>query len=70
MNEQIIAMAEEAGCRINKNGAVWWPYDAPKFFEKFASLVAAHERERCLNCYSPDDTVSDYQDKIRNRGTA
>jgi len=23
------------------------------------------ERERCLTCYSPDDTVVDYQDKIR-----
>ncbi len=23
------------------------------------------ERERCLNCYSPDDTVHDYQAKIR-----
>lgn len=33
-----------------------------------ASALAAAvlaERERILNCYSPDDTVNDYQDKIR-----
>jgi hypothetical protein len=36
--------------------------------EYFAALVAAHEREECLNCYSPDDTATDWADKIRARG--
>jgi hypothetical protein len=27
------------------------------------------ERERCINCYSPDDTVHDYWDKI-GKGTS
>jgi hypothetical protein len=26
------------------------------------------EREACLNCYSPDDTATDWADKIRARG--
>jgi hypothetical protein len=37
-------------------------------FKRFAALVAAHEREACLNCYSPDDTATDWADKIRARG--
>jgi hypothetical protein len=36
--------------------------------QRFAELVAAHEREGCLNCYSPDDTATDWADKIRARG--
>ena len=28
------------------------------------------EREACLNCYSPDDTATDWADKIRARGQA
>jgi hypothetical protein len=35
--------------------------------ERFAKLVAQHEREACLNCYSPDDTATDWADKIRAR---
>lgn len=29
--------------------------------------VAAKEREACLACYSPDDTATDWADKIRAR---
>ena len=29
---------------------------------------ATAEREACLNCYSPDDTATDWADKIRARG--
>jgi hypothetical protein len=32
-------------------------------WEVFQAAVAI-ERDRCLKCYSPDDTVTDYQDKI------
>jgi len=28
------------------------------------------EREACLNCYSPDDTATDWADKIRARGNS
>ena len=35
--------------------------------EAFAALVAAAEREACLKCYSPDDTATDWADKIRAR---
>lgn len=35
--------------------------------QRAAAAVLA-ERERCLRCYSPDDTATDYQDKIR-KGT-
>ena len=41
---------------------------------RFAALVAAaaveREREACLRCYSPDDTATDWADKIRARGNA
>jgi len=32
--------------------------------------IAAAEREACLNCYSPDDTATDWTDKIKARGQA
>jgi len=38
-----------------------------ELLEAFAKLVAQHEREACLNCYSPDDTATDWADKIRAR---
>ena len=34
---------------------------------RFAALVRADERKECLNCYSPDDTATDWADKIRAR---
>ena len=33
-----------------------------------AKAMIAAEREACLNCYSPDDTATDWADKIRARG--
>ena len=30
------------------------------------AAAVARERQRILQCYSPDDTVNDYQDKIRS----
>jgi hypothetical protein len=44
------------------------PEDYVASLVAFAALVAAHEREACLNCYSPDDTATDWADKIRARG--
>jgi hypothetical protein len=59
--EDIIRMAREAG----------WDDHHAEFdirIGRFANLVAAAEREACLNCYSPDDTATDWADKIRARG--
>jgi hypothetical protein len=36
--------------------------------KRFEALVRADEREACLNCYSPDDTATDWADKIKARG--
>lgn len=38
--------------------------------EAFAKLVAQHEREACLSCYSVGDDVTDWVDKILARGEA
>ena len=40
---------------------------APLPEQEPVALVLA-EREACLNCYSPDDTATDWADKIRARG--
>ena len=52
---------------------IWWkrlkPAECDEVKEHFIECWQAAtlaERERCLNCYSPDDTVTDYQDKIRS----
>ena len=64
-----IDMAREAGGRAQQNKNCDVEYlmsaDALKAFE---ALVRADEREACLNCYSPDDTATDWADKIRARG--
>jgi len=36
--------------------------------KRFEALVRADEREARLNCYSPDDTATDWADKIKARG--
>lgn len=41
--DDIIRMAREAGFPFNKFGLL----DADELFERFAALVAAHEREEC-----------------------
>ncbi len=68
--EDIIRMAREAGAKDYGTGdegvtALMLRDDA---IERFAALVEAAEREACLNCYSPDDTATDWADKIRARG--
>lgn len=55
----VIEMAREAGEVLDK-----------EWLERFAELVRADEREACLNCYSPDDTATDWADKIRARSNA
>jgi hypothetical protein len=70
MTQEIIEMARQAGAASGKPTP-----DAPEIvftqcldIYRFAKLIAAKEREACLNCYSPDDTASDWSDKIRARG--
>ena len=61
----VIEMARESGLR----------HHIPFFSDshvavalhRFANLVRADEREACLNCYSPDDTATDWADKIQAR---
>ena len=66
--DDIIRMAREVN---NGKVRVWEDCHLlyPDELERFAALVAAAERETCLNCYSPDDTAQDWADKIRAKGT-
>ena len=75
--EQVIAWAREAGVE-----AIYSACDEPNVryayedwdneLERFAALAyeagRKDENEACLNCYSPDDTATDWADKIRARG--
>ena len=68
--DEIIEMAKLAGFEMDDSGVlspqvIWYIYHESLI--KFAELVAAKEREACLNCYSPDDTATDWADKIRAR---
>lgn len=77
--EDVIRMAREAGWSglyvtwAEPDGKPdWSPYKESltvpvtiEQIESFADLVAEAERKRCLNCYSPDDTATDWADKIR-----
>ncbi len=63
--EQIIRMAREAEIGDSHGYII---ANELAHLERFAALVAAAEREACLNCYSPDDTATDWADKIRARG--
>ena len=56
----VIEMAQEA--KFGK-----YAYEAKEMFERLVDLARADEREACLNCYSPDDTATDWADKIRAR---
>ena len=60
MNERDKELAKQAWTENDWDGHV----DIPKLIK----LVRADEREACLNCYSPDDTATDWADKIRARG--
>jgi hypothetical protein len=60
--DDVIRLAREAGY-----GWSMTDMHAPAL-ARFAALVVAAEREACLNCYSPDDTATDWADKIRARG--
>ena len=73
MNEQIIALAREA---FGADHEIFWFEDDG--LEKFAALVAAHEREACAKVCEEYETANDITatwqniiaEQIRNRGTA
>ena len=65
MNERIKQLAEQADITLDKSFGWWVAYDED--LERFAELVRQDEREACLACYSPDDTATDWADKIRGR---
>jgi hypothetical protein len=48
----------------------WNPLYTKKQLDAAFALGAEQEREACLNCYSPDDTATDWADKIRARRKA
>jgi hypothetical protein len=68
--DEIIEMAIEAGLDWHTG----WTLDdeKPNRFETFANLVAAKEREACVNiCYGWNNTTSTYIiEEIRARGEA
>lgn len=66
--QDIIRMAREAGAIPIHGDYKELAIVRNETIERFAAMVAAAEREACLNCYSPDDTATDWADKIRARG--
>ncbi len=68
--EDIIRMAREAGATFDH--MTWVERDLAPVFERFAALVAAHEREACCKivygqCES-DNVAQRTVDAIRARG--
>ena len=67
--DDIIRMGHEADAYANCKWNTETPAQDWKQYrdEHFANLVAAAEREACMNCYSPDDSATDWMDKIKAR---
>ena len=59
---EIRKMAGEAGIKCYGDVRLH-----PESIDRFANLVAAAEREACMNCYSPDDSATDWMDKMKAR---
>jgi uncharacterized protein YifE (UPF0438 family) len=53
----------EALVRADERNRTW----TQENWTEYERSIAAQEREACLNCYSPDDTATDWADKIRAR---
>jgi uncharacterized protein YifE (UPF0438 family) len=58
--------AFEALVRADERNRTW----TQEHWTEYERSIAAQEREACLNCYSPDDTATDWADKIRARSKA
>jgi hypothetical protein len=74
--EAVIRMAREAGCKPFRSPKHWddvQVFATPDVLERFAALVAAHEREACAKvCDGMDHNgvmiAADCADAIRARG--
>lgn len=66
-NKLLYKMQKAGILAIHSDGDGTWA-DNVAAMERFAKLVAAEERQACLDCYSPDDTATDWADKIKARG--
>ena len=77
--EDIIRMAQEAGCEMDDSlvlepEVIW--YISQGQIERFAALVASAEREACakwcetLNFIDGKGTAKAFADEVRNRGQA
>ena len=74
--EDIIRMAREAGCKPFRSPKHWddvQVFATPDVLERFAVLVAAHEREACAKavedyCGAWDDEGYALATAIRSRG--
>jgi hypothetical protein len=54
--EEIIRMVRQAGGYLSTEGVNWMPIIGIEYAEKFANLVAAHEREKCAKVCEDSDT--------------
>ena len=65
--EQIIRMAREAGCKPFRSPEHWddvQVFATPDVLERFAALVAAHEREACAKlCDEREEIFQKYYTK-------
>ena len=70
--DNIIRMARKAGgADISSNGwTSWVGTQSTEFFERFANLVAAHEREACAKVCEEHTIPSELANAIRARGQA
>jgi hypothetical protein len=66
--EDIVRMAREAGLHIATD-VNWMPIIGLEYAERFAKLVAQHEREAIAKMVEPW-LLHEYVEKIRNRGQA
>jgi len=63
--EEIIRMAREAGFEQNSLGMTYTSGALPELLERFAALVAAHEREACVKaCEEVESRAEELWDKF------
>ena len=66
--EEIIRMAREAGCKPFRSPEHWddvQVFATPDVLERFAALVAAHEREACAKvCEEVESRAEELWDKF------
>ena len=66
--EDIIRMAQEAGCEI-RNGHIYHQFSLDQMLKRFAELVAAAEREECAKLCEDEWGAQSAAAAIRARGT-